>query len=141
MCSQQKITGNFHYGCKILRFSWFLFCGDCRRAVSANTLAGQISLIVAIMPGIITSSNSDLSRCCILKIYRFPALGTKAVVLAASLQEEGNVIPQKRSSAPGEALEGVALIAGAINSTPLQAASLGTFWAEPESTAPGRDPN
>ena len=37
-------------------------------------------------------------------------------------------------------LGGVALIAGAINSTPLQAASLGTFWAEPESTAPGRDP-
>jgi len=64
-----------------------------------------------------------------------------AVVLAASLQEEENVIPQKRGSAPGEALEGVALIAGAINSTPLQAASLGTFWAEPESTAPGRDPS
>jgi hypothetical protein len=38
-------------------------------------------------------------------------------------------------------LGGVALIAGAINGAPLQAASLGTFWAEPESTAPGRDPN
>ena len=86
-------------------------------------------------------SNSDLTRCYILKIYRFPVLGMNAVVLAASLQEEENVIPQKRNCAPGEVLEGVALIAGAINSTPLQAASLGTFWAEPESTAPGRDPN
>jgi len=65
----------------------------------------------------------------------------KAVVFTASFQKEGNGIPQKRKCAPGEALEGVALIAGAINSTPLQAASLGTFWAEPESTAPGRDPN
>ena len=32
-------------------------------------------------------------------------------------------------------------LAGAINSTPPRAASLGTFCAATESTAPGRDPN
>ena len=85
-------------------------------------------------------SNSDLSSCCILKIYRFPALGRKAVVLAASLQEEENVIPQKRRCAPGEVLEGVALIAGAINSTTPPSRIFGYFLGGTRKYRPRQGP-